>query len=130
MKVTYDKGRTDRQFEVGNWDFLKLQSYEQISLMGKRRHKLSAKYYGPYQITECIGSMAYKLLLPEGSKIHPVIHVLLLKKQLKNNYVVEDELLELNNEYSEANVLSSLEDKADFEKGGMLRALPTGRPVL
>ncbi|KAJ0111221.1 hypothetical protein Patl1_00945 [Pistacia atlantica] len=27
MKVTYDKGRKDRQFEVGDWVYLKLQSY-------------------------------------------------------------------------------------------------------
>lgn len=37
--------------------------------------KLSYKYYGPYQVINKVGAMAYKLELPPGSMIHLIFHI-------------------------------------------------------
>jgi hypothetical protein len=79
MKLQADKHRSDRSFAVGDWAFLRLQPYVQSSLAPRSHHKLCFKFFGPYEIIEKINAVAYKLKLPEGSSIHPVFHVSLLK---------------------------------------------------
>jgi hypothetical protein len=75
MQHLADKGRSERSFEVGDWVYMKLQPYVQSSVMPRAHHKLNYKYFGPYQITERVGNVAYRLDLPASSKIHPVVHV-------------------------------------------------------
>jgi hypothetical protein len=47
--------------------------------MSRAHHKLSFKYFGPYQITSRVGAVAYRLQLPDHCRIHPVVHVSQLK---------------------------------------------------
>lgn len=58
MKQLADVHRSDRSFLVGDWVFLKLQSYVQSSLKAHQYHKLSPKFYGPFLILEGIGAVA------------------------------------------------------------------------
>lgn len=62
--------------------YLKLQSYIQTSIAARSSQKLSYKYFGPYRILQKVGNVAYKLELPADAKIHPVVHVFLLKKHV------------------------------------------------
>ena len=49
------------------------------------RGKLSPRYIGPYMITTRVGALAYCLQLPESmSGVHPVFHVSMLRKYLKD----------------------------------------------
>lgn len=79
MKKQVDKNRIERSFEVNDKVFLKLQPYMQSSVAAKANQKLAFKYFGPFQILEKVGAVAYKLALPSSSMIHPVFHVSQLK---------------------------------------------------
>lgn len=79
MKSQADKQRTKRSFSVGDWVYAKLQPYVQTSVAPRASQKLAYRFFGPHQIVERIGSLAYKLLLPADSSVHPVFHVSQLK---------------------------------------------------
>ena len=51
MKQQADQHRSERGFDVGNWVFLRLQSYKKMSLKQvKKDNKLSQSYYFPYKV--------------------------------------------------------------------------------
>ena len=67
---------------MGDLVYLRLQPYRQHSLRSKRCTKLSPKFYGPFQILQKLGSVAYKLSLPDDCLLHLVFHVSCLKSKL------------------------------------------------
>ena len=59
MKQHADQHHNERIFDVGDWVFLWLQPYKQMSLKkAKKDNKLSPKYYGRYKVLQNIGTMA------------------------------------------------------------------------
>jgi len=79
MKAQADNKRRDVSYSVGDWVYVKLIPYRQTSLSDSHYHKLSKRYYGPFQITETINVVTYRLALPPSSKIHNVFHYSILK---------------------------------------------------
>ena len=47
-------------------------------------NKLDFKKLGPFKVAKRIGTLNYELDLPQGMKIHPVFHILLLEPALEN----------------------------------------------
>ncbi|PNX94328.1 Ty3/gypsy retrotransposon protein, partial [Trifolium pratense] len=79
MKEQADQHRIPHKFKVGDLVFVKLRPYRQNSVMGRRIHKLSKRFYGPFKLIKAIGDVAFELELPPTSRIHPVFHVSQLK---------------------------------------------------
>ncbi|KAL0412013.1 UNVERIFIED_CONTAM: Transposon Ty3-I Gag-Pol polyprotein [Sesamum latifolium] len=69
----------DRVFHEGDWVFLKLQPYRQVSVQRRLSQKFANHFYGPFRILRRICPVAYELELPAAVCIHPVFHVSLLK---------------------------------------------------
>ncbi|XP_070007876.1 uncharacterized protein [Nicotiana sylvestris] len=92
MKQFADQRRTEREFQVGDMVYLKLQPYRQTFIALKKNLKLSSKYYGLFQVISRIGQVAYKLLLPPDSKVHPAFYISLLKKKVGTKVVVQTTL--------------------------------------
>lgn len=84
MKQMADKKWRDISFDVGEWALLKLHPDCQQTVFKRVHQKLASRFYGPNQILEKIGPVAYKLQLLEGACIHPVFHVSLLKPYQDN----------------------------------------------
>jgi hypothetical protein len=92
MKAQADKERSEREFVVGDMVFLKLQPYIQSSLAPRANQMLSFNFFGPFEVLQRVGQVAYMLKLPPTSSIHPVFHVSQLKKAVGSKVQVVDAL--------------------------------------
>lgn len=74
-KQDYDRKHQPLYMKVGDWALLRLHKGYKIPATARLGKKLSQQYVGPFQITEKIGRLAYRLAIPETWRIHPVFTV-------------------------------------------------------
>ncbi|GJZ45489.1 putative reverse transcriptase domain-containing protein [Tanacetum coccineum] len=84
QKSYADLKRKPMEFQVGDIVMLKVLPWKGVVRFGKRG-KLNPRYVGPFKVLEKVGSVAYKLELPqEFSRVHNTFHVSNLKKCYSN----------------------------------------------
>ncbi|GKC82389.1 hypothetical protein Tco_1138106, partial [Tanacetum coccineum] len=82
QKSYADKRRKPLEFSVGDYVLLKVSPWKGMVRFGKKG-KLAPRFVGPFEITEKVGSVAYRLDLPEElNGVHDTFHVSNLKKCL------------------------------------------------
>lgn len=93
-KSTYvDQQREFKEFKVGEEVYFYINS-KRISLRMGSCTKLASHYYGPFDIFENIGPLAYQLSFTWTVKVHGLFHVPLLKKYVQDvNHVIESFVL-------------------------------------
>ncbi|GKA10497.1 hypothetical protein Tco_0689930 [Tanacetum coccineum] len=80
QKSSADLKRKPMEFQVGDRVMLKVSPWKGVVHFGKRG-KLNPRYVGPFKVLEKIGTVSYKLKLPqELSRVHNTFHVSNLKK--------------------------------------------------
>ena len=80
MKRGANRKRRDIQFDVGDLVYLNLRPYRRKTLAVHPNEKLAPRFYGPFEIVQRVGPIAYKLALPAHCHIHPVFHVSQLRE--------------------------------------------------
>jgi hypothetical protein len=80
-KVYEDKNGIVREFKVADHVLLKVKSKKRYLKLGSYTN-MTARFCGPFEILDRIGTIAYMLAFPTSMNVHKVFHVSLLK-----NYV-------------------------------------------
>nr|GFD26537.1 putative reverse transcriptase domain-containing protein [Tanacetum cinerariifolium] len=80
QKSYADKKRKPMDFQVGDKVMLKVSPWKRVVRFGKRG-KLNPRYVGPFRVLEKVGTVAYKLEIPqELSRVYNTFHLSNLKK--------------------------------------------------
>ena len=77
QKAFADKKRVEMTYAVG--DQVLLSTKNLILKHAERSRKLTPRWVGPFTVVQKVGSLAYKLEMNPGWRIHPVFHVSLLE---------------------------------------------------
>ncbi|KDN33083.1 hypothetical protein RSAG8_13827, partial [Rhizoctonia solani AG-8 WAC10335] len=75
QQKAYNKGRTNVQFQPGDKVLINPHTLKLLKDIKGLGRKLLMRYDGPFEVMEQVSSVAYRLRLPQGYKMHPVINI-------------------------------------------------------
>ncbi|KOM28783.1 hypothetical protein LR48_Vigan583s003400 [Vigna angularis] len=90
-----NRKRRQVTIRVDDWVYLKIRPHRQMTMPIRLHPKLSTRYYRPFKVIQKIGEVAFRLLLPENARIHPIFHVSQLKLAIGTNRVEKELLADL-----------------------------------
>ena len=81
QKKAADKHRRNVEFKKGDWVLLKFDKarLRKTKINALNNPTLSPRYYGPFEITEKINDVSFRLGFPDHWRIHNAFHASLLK---------------------------------------------------
>ena len=71
----------NREFIVKDHVYLNVMARKSSLQLGSCA-KLSPRYYGPFEVLERLGPVAYRIAFPASTRAHNCFHVSLIKKYL------------------------------------------------
>lgn len=93
QKKYADQNRREVIFQVCDWVYLKVAAQKGRDRFGKVE-KLATRYIGPYRVMQRVGEVAYQLELPSDMALHPVFHVSMLRRHIRDPTEVEPQRVE------------------------------------
>jgi hypothetical protein len=114
QKSYVDNQRRPLEFKVGDHVFLKVSPMRGVMRFGKKG-KFSPRFVGPFEITQRVGKLAYRIALPlDLVGTHDVFHVLIMRKYIANpDVIVKYELLEIQEGLTYVEELVKIVDKKE-----------------
>ncbi|GJZ17308.1 reverse transcriptase domain-containing protein [Tanacetum coccineum] len=99
QKSYADRRHKPLEFEVGDKVMLKVSPWKGVICFGKRA-KLNPRYIGPFKILARVGTLAYRLELPEQlSRVHSTFHVSNLKKCFVDNPTIPQDEIQIDDNF-------------------------------
>ena len=98
-QISYvNKHRVHREFIVGDHVYLRVRGKKSVLRLGSCA-KMSPRYYGPFELLERIGPVAYRIAFPASTRAHNVFHVCLLRKYVHDpNHVINWDVIQVEPE--------------------------------
>ena len=116
QKRYYDMNRTDKQFAVGDKVLLSTANLA-LKILRTGTRKLTQKWVGPFTVTERVGSLGYRLKLPDTMRVHDVFHACYLRGYKDDQRKSPPPLPEMDDEGEENWEVDTVLDHQEFHRG-------------